>query len=153
MKNKKCESILEQYLDLDKNQKVPFSLTMHLLFCKSCRQKIKLLSKAQKIIKEPIELATPITDSVIQSVLQKIDEKQNIKIRKNPVNILQWVIAGILMLSMIAFSLEQVNKINSRDMVLSYVLMIAFAVIAYCASFVCCNLDFFVKKLNIKLVK
>ncbi len=62
IKNEKCGNSMEQYLSLDKNERVPLKISMHLLSCKKCRAQIKMLKTAEKVCKHSIIIATPITD-------------------------------------------------------------------------------------------
>lgn len=153
MENKKCSQIMEKYLELDKNTRLPLSVTAHLLFCKECRTKILLLSRAQKITAQPIQISSPITDKSIMNVLEMLPQDKIQKIRKNPVNLTLWIIAGILMIALFIFPVFFTNKFYGETISVSYALMISICVIIYCSTFVCCNMDFFVKKLNVKLVK
>ena len=45
---KQCEKVMNNFLELDKNQKIPLHITAHLLFCKECRSKVRVLTLAEK---------------------------------------------------------------------------------------------------------
>ena len=81
MENKKCSQMMEKYLELDKNTRLPVSVTTHLLFCKECRSKILLLSKAQKLTSQILKISSPVTDQSIINVLDALPED---KIQKIP---------------------------------------------------------------------
>ena len=83
MENKKCSQMMEKYLELDKNTRLPVSVTTHLLFCKECRSKILLLSKAQKLSSQILKISSPVTDQSIINVLEALPEDKIQKIRKN----------------------------------------------------------------------
>ena len=34
---KECNSVMEEYLSLDKGERIPLPITLHLLSCKKCR--------------------------------------------------------------------------------------------------------------------
>ena len=153
MENKKCSQMMEKYLELDKNTRLPVSVTTHLLFCKECRSKILLLSKAQKLTSQILKISSPVTDQSIINVLEALPEDKIQKSRKNPINLTLWIIAGILMIALFIFPVFFTNKFYGETFSVSYALMISICVIIYCSTFVCCNMDFFVKKLNVKLVK
>ena len=53
MKNKKCNKIIERYLQLDKNQRLPLAITLHILSCKSCKNKMECVKNAKN---PPIEV-------------------------------------------------------------------------------------------------
>lgn len=149
----KCELVLEKYFELDKNKRVPFKLFLHLIMCKDCRKKIFMLSKAQKIVQKPLNVVAPVTDSVIENVLENYEVQNKLKINKNPISLVQWIFSGSAMIIMILFTIFLVDRLNSKELLMSYALMIAIAVTIYCVSFIWCNLDFFVKKLDVKLIK
>ena len=96
MKNKKCNKIIEKYLQLDKNQRLPLAITLHILSCKSCKNKIRMMSLAEESIKEPISIAVPITDNSIEQIMQKISPESYNKITKNPISMTNWIISGII---------------------------------------------------------
>ena len=47
MKKEKCDRIMDSFLELDKNQKIPFRITWHLLTCKKCRTQVRLCTLAE----------------------------------------------------------------------------------------------------------
>ena len=69
MNNKNCEEIMNSYLLLDKDEKVPLKIFLHLFFCRKCRHQIKMLSYAEKQIAAPLNIQTPITDDSIKNVM------------------------------------------------------------------------------------
>ena len=106
MKNKKCNKIIERYLQLDKNQRLPLSITLHILSCKSCKNKIRMMSLAEESIKEPISITVPITDNSIEQIMQKISPESYNKITKNPISMTNWIISGIITILLLCGSLR-----------------------------------------------
>ena len=112
MKNK-SEKLLNRYLELDKNQKVPFDLTIQLLFNRKCRQQIKMLSMAEKALSAPLEVQAPVTDSAIEQIMNKIDLKKYKKnCSKSPKKAL-WIAIGIVLIAIISSSLYFLGKIKN----------------------------------------
>ena len=42
MKNEKCEKIMDTFLALDKDERLPLSVSLHLLACPHCRSQVRL---------------------------------------------------------------------------------------------------------------
>lgn len=148
MKNKKCNKIIERYLQLDKNQRLPLSITLHILSCKSCKNKIRMMSLAEESIKEPISIEVPITDNSIEQIMQKISPETYNKITKNPISMTNWIISGIITILLLCASVIFASKFNSSTLTFIYTLISGTAIITYCCAFVISNIDFFVKKIS-----
>ncbi len=147
MKTKNCEEVMDTYLALDKNERIPLAVTLHLLTCKTCRTQVRLLTRAEGIAARPLAVATPLTDSSITDLMQKIIPSWSAE-KAKPVSMHGWIFGGILMvLFMLAFGFFH-GAIHSETLLLSFYLVFALAVTAYCAIFVAANLDFFVKKIG-----
>lgn len=146
MNSEKCNKIMDQYLELDKGQHLPLSLTLHLLFCKKCRREIKCMTQAEKILHEPIRIPVPLTDNTIESVLLAIDPQFSDVKLKNPISMVNWIISGILMiLFMVVFAF---SANSSKDLDVAMSLVFAGCVITYILIFVFSNIEVFVKKIN-----
>lgn len=140
-----CEHLMDDYLALDKNGRIPPHLTRHLLLCKQCRSQVRLLSRAEKIAAQPLAAHTPLSDSGILRVMRAIDPAWSEE-KAQPFSPRNWIFGGILMIVfMLAFRLFRVTTENDT-LSLAFYLIFAVAVIAYCAIFVGTNLDFLVKK-------
>lgn len=148
MKNKKCNKIIERYLQLDKNQRLPLSITLHILSCKSCKNKIRMMSLAEESIKEPISITVPITDNSIEQIMQKISPESYNKITKNPISMTNWIISGIITILLLCDSVIFASKFNSSTLTFIYTLISGTAIITYCCAFVISNIDFFIKKIS-----
>lgn len=144
----KCVQILNDYLMLDKNQRLPFLMTLHILMCQDCRKQIKMLSEAEKITCAPLKLQTPVTSEAIKNIMMKIDPETYEGKAVKPVRLLFWIIGGIAMISMLLFSLYSTSLMKSSSIMLIYALLIGFCVTLYCAIFVLSNVDYFVKKIS-----
>ena len=152
IKNEKCGNSMEQYLSLDKNERVPLKISMHLLSCKKCRAQIKMLKTAEKVCKHSIIIATPITDSTIENVMQKISpEAYNTLSKKN--NSLQKKIICSLIIPVMLFipAIFTTSAMNSDLLSLFYALLLAIYIASYCCVFALGNVDLFVKKISAKV--
>lgn len=145
--NNKCEDFLNQYLMLDKGERVPLRISLHLLGCKKCREQIKLLKLAEKEISAPLKIEMPVTDASIQKVLSQVHMPQKDRFYK-PLPFAGWIIGGILMIALLFSSLFSTQEMQNRSLSIWYALTIAGCVTAYCAVFVCSHIDLFIKKLS-----
>ncbi len=140
-----CTQTMNRYMELDKGERVPFAVTWHMLTCKKCRSQIKLLKLAEQKAAAPLKIPAPITDNTIADVLARISAQEDLKKKKNPVPIAGWVFGGIAMiLLMLVFNLIT-EGIGSRLLLVSFYLIFAGVITAYCAMFIGSNIDFFVK--------
>lgn len=146
-----CNRIMDIYLALDKGEKVPLEVTIHLLTCKNCRKQVQMLKAAEKLARAPLEIPVPMDDFSIEAVMAKIDP--NYTNAKNPISIAKWIVGGIAMiLFMLTFGLSSYSEANKGIMIAFYTLF-AGCVTAYCAMFIGTNMDFFVKLLETKIKK
>jgi len=149
-KTEECNRVMDAYLSLDKGERVPFNMTWHLLTCAKCRRQVKALRMAEKIAKAPLEIQVPIDDDSILAVMKKINPQYTNS--KNPISITRWVIYGLAMiLFMSVFGFSKFQE-ASKWVLISFYLLFALAVTAYCAIFVGTNMDFFVKMMSTKKV-
>lgn len=148
---KNCNEVMEEYLSLDKGERIPLDITMHLLLCKNCRSQVRLLRQAEKSSVPDSCKQTALDDAAILAVMNKITKKSDSQ--KNPISLSKWVLGGIAMaLLFIVFSIFAKPGTNHFLTVYTYI-ELAVLITAYCAFFVKSNMDFFVKKINSKLEK
>lgn len=148
MNSEKCDFILNQYLMLDKNERVPLRLSLHLLFCKKCRNQIKMLRFAEKKIASPLSMPSPVTDETIQKIMDSVSPEMYKKMQKKPVPLVSWIIGGIVLIFLPLISIRSISLMNSRTLSMTYALLIAFCITAYCTVFVFGNIDAFIKKIS-----
>ena len=139
-----CDKIMDDFLMLDKGQRLPVKISMHLLKCKKCRSEVRSLTKAEKLSGHSLNLKTPLTDASIVAIMQKVDPSY--KPKKYKVSFAQWIIIGFLMiLGMLCFG---IYTHQSRDLTIAFYMVFAGAVVFYTLLFVASNMDFFVKKIS-----
>jgi hypothetical protein len=146
MNSEKCNEIMDSYLELDKGEHIPFSMTAHLLFCRKCRREVRLMARAEKLMSEPLKIPVPLSNNTIETVLRTIDPEFSDTKLKNPISMRHWVISGILMILFMFVFVFSKNISNNLEVAMS--LVFAGSVIAYTLTFVFSNIDFFVKKIN-----
>lgn len=141
---KNCNEIMEAYLSLDKGERIPAGITLHLLACKNCRKQARLLKQAEKSAVPDSCKQTALDDAAILAVMNKIMTKSGSQ--KNPISLSKWIIGGIIMILLfIAFSVFAKPGSNHFITVYTYIELAAL-ITAYCALFIRSNMEFFVKK-------
>ena len=137
---------MDRYLELDKGERIPFEITVHLLFCRKCRRDVKLMTQAEKLLCEPLKIPVPVTDNTIENILHTIDPAFSNTRLNNPISMKNWIIGGVLMILFMFVFVFSRNISRNLDVAIS--LVFAGCVIAYILMFVFSNIDFFVKKIN-----
>ncbi|MBQ1629471.1 MAG: hypothetical protein II098_10010 [Treponema sp.] len=150
MKDKTCEKIMNEYLMLDKNERVPLKITFHMLKCRKCRKQIKILSLAEKQLAAPLKIQIPVTDSTIENILKKLSPDLHKRILKKTVSTAGWISGGIILFLCLIMLMKFTGELNSRSLFLLCSLMNALIVTVYCTIFVISNIDIFIKKISTK---
>ena len=146
---KNYNEIMDEFLKLDKNERIPLSLTLRLLCSKKCRTEVRLLTKAEKLASEPLSVQTPVTDESISAVLKKINPQlAESSVAKNPFPLSRWIAAGLTMTFLMVFFGVLTRTNSGQIVVLPFYFLFAAVFTIYCAFFVGCNMDFFVKKIE-----
>ncbi len=130
MKTEKCEKIMNDFMMLDKNERLPLGLTLHLLTCKTCRTQVRYLTLAEKYTGESL--------------------RPSVEFKIKPVSMTKWIVCGIVMIVFMLVFGAFSGKINNPNLIMAFYLVFGLIVTAYCAVFMGQNLDFFVKKISSK---
>lgn len=141
-----CEYYMNQYLALDKGERLPCKLTTHILNCPSCRKEIKTFAHAEKIASEPIKIPAQVDVEEVRKIVAQIDPQY--KANKPYVSLGSWIFFGIFLL--LAIFTFNILTIKSRVLIFTFYYSAAIALVAYTLSFFACNLDFFIKRLHMK---
>ena len=142
---KDCHYYMEEFLSIGKGERLPLSLTLHLLSCSRCRREVRLLSKAEKLSAKALKISIPLESNSITQVMREIDSSYSPQTGK--VSIMQWVLTGLVLLACMVLLALFISPYG--ELLTAYSCGIfAAALIAYCAVFVGTNLDFFIKKID-----
>jgi len=163
----KCNAAFDQYLELDKNERVPFALTLHLLFCPSCRTSVRLMTKAETSVAARLETVSSrvspfspelspsrmvSSDPVIAAAMARISASglSYAPIERH-VSFSRWVISGAALavgFAVVPLSLIGPWGYGTFGTAFSIPLCIFFglALTVYGGLFIGTNIDFFVKK-------
>ncbi|UTC62023.1 hypothetical protein E4O00_01885 [Treponema sp. OMZ 788] len=155
-----CNEAINRYMMLDKHEAVPFTVTFHLLRCKKCRSLVRALTQASNLYTSSFhakadEVLTEKTMLKIQAAVPDFFSLQAEKYRLPNVSILPWAVVGVLMIVGLAYiPFTEIGKWAAENFKLSFVIPFALVfsvfVSVYSALFVYRNLDFFVKKFDLK---
>lgn len=138
---------MERYLSLDKGERIPLSLTLHLLTCEHCRNEVRFFRKAETAAASNAQVG--ITDKSISAVMEKIYASE--EYLENKVSLSKWIVGGIAIIALfLAFALFS-HGINSDALKLCIYSELAVLITVYCALFIRSNMDFFVKLINAKI--
>ena len=145
----RCDEMMERFLILDKHERIPLTVTLHLLRCKKCRTQVRYLTKAEKLAASPLKIAVPITRAEISEIIKKAspswsDKKTKIK----PVSMKKWISCGILMFLLMLSYTFYAAKINNDAANFFFYIIFGVIITAYCAIFIAANLDFFIKRIE-----
>lgn len=143
-----CNTIMNQFLELDKNQPLPFKTTLHLLTCKECRTQVRLMTMAEKHCKEPLLVPAEDSTQAIISLMQKIDPNYLLETPVAPISMRRWIVCGIAMILGMLFFVFHSIYLDNMALNITFYCFFACAISAYCAIFVGSNMDFFVKKIE-----
>lgn len=132
MKNDICNITMDNFLSLDKNERIPLKITLHLLKCKKCRSQVHYLTLAEKYAVQPSNQLS------IKESLENIDIK--------PVSMTKWIVSGIIMIIMLVIFCLFLNKIDRTSFAIIFNIIFGVLVTVYCSLFMATNIDFFIKK-------
>lgn len=157
----KCDKAFDRYLSLDKNERVPLSLTVHLLFCPVCRTGVRHLSHAEETLSSILEPAPAVRseDPVVAAALSRIAAAglvyPSVPVTVHSVSLVRWLLAGVALIA--GFAVVPFSTIGSwssqtfgPSFLVPFYLLCGVAVTAYCGLFVGTNIDLFVKKFGFR---
>ena len=102
------------------------------------------MTLAERVAARPLAAAVPAADA--EKAFRAPEAP--VSAAHSPVSLTNWIVGGVLMVCfMLAFGFFT-HGMNSALLSLSYYLLFAGSVTAYCALFVGANMDFFVKKIK-----
>lgn len=142
-----CEYYINKYLMLDKGERLGKELTKHFLKCIKCKEEVRRFSHAEKIAASPIKLSTPVDMSQVRQIMDKLDPDYSPKWWGSSLG--SWIFFGVFLL----VSLVGIGSLSIKSNILGFNLYISFAVVVilYSVAFFACNLDFFIKRLHLKI--
>jgi len=138
-----CEEMMNIFYALDKNEVIPFKVSMHLLTCKECRTKVRLLTKAEKLAAKEAHKKVSLSDAQISAIINNTIKNEKSMI--HPVSFVSWIIGSIVLLAcLVLLNLVSSNQAESMQFCIN--IFIGLVVSSFAVVFIAVNLDFFIKK-------
>ena len=145
----RCNEMMDSFLILDKHERIPLKVTLHLLGCKKCRTQVRYLTKAEKLASAPLKTAVPVTSTEINGIIKKANPIWTAKKSKvKPVSMKKWISYGILMFLLMLSYTFYAAKISGEAANTFFYIVFGIIITAYCAIFIAANLDFFIKRIE-----
>ena len=141
-----CDYYMNRYLSLDKGERLPYQLTLHIMKCPACQKEIKNFAHAEKIASEPLKLPVDADLDAVRKVVAQIDSGQ--KIKKHRVSIGSWIFFGIFLILTIFIG---TSALKSKALLFVFYSSIAVAIVVYSSAFFAYNLDYFIKRFHMKI--
>jgi hypothetical protein len=146
MSENKCEAIMDSFFALDKDEHLPFAVTLHLLTCKKCRTQIRLCTFAERV--NAGFLMREANEEEIAALMKNLNAALPFKKELHYISLRRWITLGVVMIfAMLLFGFI-IPADTEPSLHLKFYLVFAGAVAVYCAFFVASNIDFFVKKIE-----
>ena len=139
---------MDCFLDLDKNERLPVKVTLHLLFCKKCRTEVRLFTLAERTCAQPLKIPVADNDTIIDILMAKINPEYVRGGKIAHISMRRWIMSGVAMILAMLMFLVLRPYVASSALDISFCILFACVVSAYCAIFVGSNMDFFVKKIE-----
>jgi hypothetical protein len=170
-----CDKAFTRYLEMDKNERVPLSVTLHLFGCPACRTGVRSLTRAEHLLAHPLSVrsdahfsahatathATAARDAsggdnaMIRAAMERIATSglsyPDIRDSQGRVSMTRWVVAGCALFAgfaiMPATSMGEWSRLVFGDAYyLPFSILCGVAVTVFGGLFIGSYIDFFVKK-------
>lgn len=158
-----CDNAFNSYYALDKNQNVPLPVVFHLLTCPVCRTSVRTLTKAEKLLAQPLKIkkpnkfqnVKPVSDPTIDLVIARIkstgNEYPNLNSLQQTVTMGPWLFSGLVLIGGFTFfpfsPLGQwAHSTFGLAFTLPFNIVGGIALTIYVGMFIGGNIDFFIKK-------
>ncbi|MDR1786607.1 MAG: hypothetical protein LBR23_09150 [Spirochaetaceae bacterium] len=146
MNEKTCAAMMDVFFGLDKNERYPLKLTLHLLACKTCRTQVRLCTLAERALAAPV--LRPVPQMEADALTERVARAFPRRGEGSPISLRRWIVSGAAMiLAMMLFTLVSPQSAGNH-LQLAFYLVFGCVVTAYCALFIAGNMDFFVKKIE-----
>ena len=144
MNEKTCDEMMDTFFSLDKNERYPLRLTLHLLSCAKCRTQVRLCTLAEKICAGP--LARPADEEDVMRLMARVRRHIPEPSDAGPISLRRWIVSGVAMIAAMMLFAVISPKSSGNYLQLAFYLVFAGAVTAYCAIFIAATWTFSSKK-------
>lgn len=138
----KCSYVMDKFLELDKNEKIPVWMTKHFLLCEECRSSVRMYTQAEKMLSKEGQKENPFGYATVSDIKEKLYPGST---KPKRVPLLYWIIIGIVLL--LCMILCTICTIEVFPAIQGYTFLFVAAVIStYIILFIGFNLDIFIKQ-------
>jgi predicted anti-sigma-YlaC factor YlaD len=162
-----CDRAFDRYLALDKNERVPLRVTLHLFGCPACRTAVRRMTRAEALLARPL---APVPSAAVSSVTETADPvllaaMERIRLSglaypdlsadEGRVSMTRWVVAGVALV--VGFAIQSGTALGDWSRLVfgnsysvPFSILCGVAVTVFGGLFIGSNIDFFVKKFGIR---
>lgn len=157
-----CEKAFDRYLALDKNERVPFRVTMHLLTCPVCRTSVRTLTRSEVFLASSFVEGTvdfEVEDPIIAAALTRITAAgflwESPILEDKHVSLSRWIVSGLILgggFALVPFSSIGIwsQEVFGAAFSVPFYLIFGLIFTMWCGMFIGSNIDFFIKKFGIE---
>lgn len=157
-----CEKAFDRYLALDKNERVPLGVTIHLICCPVCRTSVRILTRSEIALASSLveeRAGFTVEDPIVTAALSRIRAAGFLweppVSQDKHVSLFRWITSGLVLGG--GFALFPFSSIGmwsqgvfGAAFSVPFYLLCGVAVTIWCGMFVGSNIDFFTRKFGIK---
>ncbi len=144
----KCSRVMDCFLELDRHERIPMWITLHLMTCSECRTSVRLFTQAEKLLSAQSTEEDPSVYAAISDVKEKLYPGST---REKKVPILYWLVIGIILVACMVLSTFFAGK-YFPELQGPGCIFVASIITVYCMLFIGMNMDFFVKQTNVRKI-
>lgn len=151
-----CREVTNKYFCLDKDERVPASVTLHLLFCKKCRTLIRNMSIAAESFPEEMSEFMPQNNPLFLKTMNQIEleELSETGKRFKTVSLIPWLAGAVIIIACFSFLPftdvgRWAEKYLGKIFIIQFISFFVLVLVCYILIFIDKNLDFFVKKFGL----
>ncbi|MCR5252859.1 MAG: hypothetical protein K6C98_03995 [Treponema sp.] len=138
----KCRHIMEKFYNVDKNRLLPVNISLHLMTCAECRKRVRMLTKAEKLVCADLKQKIDVDSEEITRIVNNAMKQQKDFIK---VSFRSWGFSGAAILFFCVF-LSIVSQDTAPLIQFAVNTFTGLSLSFYIMSFIASNLDIFVKK-------
>lgn len=138
----KCQHIMEKFYQVDKNHILPVQISAHLMICSECRKKVRLLTKAEKLISSDLKQTVDADSEEVTRIVNNAMKQQKDFIK---VSFRSWGVSAAILLFFYVF-LSIVSQDTDPMIQFAVNTFTGISLSCFIMSFIASNLDIFIKK-------
>ena len=138
----KCQHIMEKFYQVDKNHILPVQISAHLMTCSECRKKVRLLTKAEKLVASDLKQHVDADSEEVTRIVNKAMKEQKDFIK---VSFRSWGISAAVLFFFYVF-LSIVSQDTDPMIQFAVNTFTGLSLSFFIMSFIASNLDIFIKK-------